>query len=415
MNKRFFAIAFSAIITLSALLTTPAAAQEAMSPYSRFGYGLLNNNASASQRQMGGVGYAMNSGRQINVMNPASYAMMDSLTFLFDMGIDFTTLSSRENGVSDKQYGGGLDYITMQFPLGRYVGASIGLIPYSSVGYSFGNDITNGKDSRSGSGGLNQVYAGVGVRPFKGFSVGVNMSYLFGNTVNDTYVYSDYATSLFEQSIDVRDWHVQAGVQYTLPLGRKNDVTLGVVYTPGKTLLGRARVIKYDITSAEAPDTVSSLNLDGNFSLPDTWGAGVAWRWDDRLLVEADFTYQPWSKAKFADMDNFIATRFADRKQISLGAQYCHAQRGSYLKRITYRIGGLYNQDYMKVGVNNVRDYGVSVGFGLPTIATKTIINLGFEWRHRQAHPNPLLKENYFNVTLGVNFNELWFFKNKIR
>lgn len=415
MNKPIYAIAIAAIITLSAFYVAPAAAQEAMSPYSRFGYGLLNNNASAAQRQMGGVGYAMNSGRQINVMNPASYAMMDSLTFLFDMGMDFTTLMSNENGVKDKRYGGGLDYLTMQFPLGRYVGASVGLLPYSSVGYSFGNDITGGKDSRSGIGGLNQLYAGVGVRPFKGFSVGVNVSYLFGNTINDTYVYSDYATSLFEQTFDVRDWHFQAGVQYTLALGRKNDVTLGVVYTPGKTLLGKATVIKYDVTSSEAPDTVSRMNLDGNFSLPDTWGAGIAWRWDGRLMIEADYTYQPWAKAKFKETDNFIATRFADRRQFSLGAQYCHAQRGNYFKRITYRVGGLYNQDYMKVGLNNVRDYGVSVGFGLPTIATKTIINLGFEWRHRQAHPAPLLKENYFNVTLGVNFNELWFFKNKIR
>ena len=37
---------------------------------------------------MGGIGYAMSSGRQINVMwNPASYACIDSLTFLFDMGV----------------------------------------------------------------------------------------------------------------------------------------------------------------------------------------------------------------------------------------------------------------------------------------------------------------------------------------
>ena len=45
---------------------------------------------------MGGVGYAMNSGRQINVMNPASYAAIDTLTFLFDMGIDLTAIWQNE-------------------------------------------------------------------------------------------------------------------------------------------------------------------------------------------------------------------------------------------------------------------------------------------------------------------------------
>lgn len=36
------------------------------------------------------------------------------------------------------------------------------------------------------------------------------------------------------------------------------------------------------------------------------------------------------------------------------------------------------------------------------------------------ASPNclacsPLVKENYFMVTLGVNFNELWFWRNKLK
>ena len=43
-----------------------ANAQKEMSPYSKYGYGILSDNASGSQRAMGGVGYAMNNGRQIN-------------------------------------------------------------------------------------------------------------------------------------------------------------------------------------------------------------------------------------------------------------------------------------------------------------------------------------------------------------
>lgn len=405
-------VAIGAWACVAAMTTN---AQESMSPYSRFGYGILGNNATAAQRQMGGVGYAMSGGRQINVMNPASYAGIDSLTFLFDMGADFTVLKSNENGQRNSQLGGGLDYITMQFPLSKIMGMSIGILPYSSVGYSFGSDIENGSDTRMGYGGLNQLYVGAAIAPFKGFSAGVNLGYLFGSTVNDVYVTATQSQSLFEQVFEVRDWNIQAGLQYRFNVDADNSVGLGVSYTPGKTLLGHAWVVKYDVSANESPDTVAFTKLKNNYSTPDTWGAGISWRWRGKLDVEADYTYQPWSKAKFKADDNFIATRFADRWQVGVGAQFVPNDRGGFLKRVAYRIGAFYNNDYMKVGSNNVRDYGLSCGFGIPTISEKTQINLGFEWRHRQAHPQPLLKENYFNITLGVNFNELWFYKNKLR
>lgn len=405
-----------AALYAAAIMVTPSAtAQEAMSPYSRFGYGLLRSNANAAQRQMGGVGYAMNNGRLTNMMNPASYAAIDSMTFLFDMGLDFTALLSKEQGERETNYGGGLDYISMQVPITKWMGASIGVVPFSSVGYGFGSTMDNGLDTRQGSGGINQLYAGLGVNPFKGFYLGFNAGYLFGSTVNDVYVTSSLSQSLFEQVFEIHDWQIQVGAQYKVPVNDRNKLSLGVVWSPGKTLLGRARVIKYDVTSQEQPDTVSQMRLRNNFSMPETWGAGIGWEWNDKLYVEADFTYQPWSKAKFTETDEFIRTVFTDRWQVGLGGQYTQATRGSYLKRVSYRLGAFYNHDYMKVATNSVREYGISFGFGLPTPSSKTRVNLGLEWRRRQAHPDPLLTENYFNITLGVNFNELWFFKNKIR
>ena len=160
-----------ALIALLASAVFGAAAQNGtVSPYSGYGYGLLRDAATSIQRSMGGVGYAMNSGRQINAMNPASYAAIDSLTFLFDMGVNLDLLWNSEKQssgtVSDRNTSGGLDYVTMQFPLGRYMGGSVGLVPFSSVGYSFGTSINNGFDSRQGSGNLSELYLGVSGRPF---------------------------------------------------------------------------------------------------------------------------------------------------------------------------------------------------------------------------------------------------------
>ena len=52
------------LLALAAIGSADICAQNAtITPYSRYGYGILSDNASAAQQGMGGVGYAMNSGR----------------------------------------------------------------------------------------------------------------------------------------------------------------------------------------------------------------------------------------------------------------------------------------------------------------------------------------------------------------
>lgn len=411
--KTYLILAILAVITASGL-----SAQNTTSPYSKFGYGLLRDNATSAQRQMGGVGYAMRSGRQVNVMNPAAYAAMDSLTFIFDMGTDASLFWRKDNTGKDHDWGGGLDYVTMQFPVSKIIGVSAGILPYSSVGYSFGSEISNGASSHQGTGGLNQLYLGAGIMPLKNLSVGFNISYLFGNIYNDVYVAQTGSStqSLFEQVMEVKDYHLQFGLQYRLRLSRKNAVTFGLTYTPSKTLLGKTYVLKYHDTSNAAPDTIAPgiVKLRDKFSLPDTWGAGIAYEWNDRLLAEVDFTYQNWSKVKYSQIENFSATKFSNRWRVGAGLSYQPDYRGGYFKRMSYRLGGFYNRDYVMVEDNHVNDYGVSCGFGFPAYQ-KTVVNLGFEYSQRQATPNPLLKEKYFHITLGINFNEVWFFQRKLR
>ncbi len=406
---------FLIALTLIAAGYVTAAAQ-INNPYSMFGYGQLRDNATAAQRQMGSVGIAMHSGRQINVMNPASYAAIDSLTFLFDMGVDFTFINQKDVDGTRNDYGGGLDYITMQFPVAKWLGVSVGLVPYSSVGYSFGNEIVNGTSSHQGHGGFNELYLGAGATPFRNFRIGFNISYLFGNIYNDVYATTSLgSTSLFEQVMEVKDFHFNAGLQYTIPFNRNNSLTIGLTYSPEKSLLGDTYIMKYDTSADTAPAREDEHKLKGNYTLPASYGAGLAWNFRNELVVEADFTMQEWSKAKFKGFDNFTGTKFSDRYRMALGAAYTPDARGSFFKRTTYRAGAYYNRDYVMVNDNHVRDYGVSCGFGFPAYGSKTMINLGFEYINRRATPAPLLKENYYNVTLGITFNQLWFFQSKIR
>lgn len=412
----------SHITALAALLlaltaTLQASAQGTTSPYSKFGYGLLTDGATGAQRSMGGVGYAMHNGRMVNTMNPAAYAATDSLTFLWDIGLDLTNLWSKEGDKSGHDLGGGLDYLAMQFPITKNMGMSAGLVPISSVGYTYGSAIDGGIDSRSGEGGINKLYLGYAIRPIGGLSLGVNASYNFGTIVNDVYAYSSTATALYEQILQVRDWGLQFGAQYTHKFSRKHSATLGLVYTLGKTLRGKT----WGTAKNSADNFVNStdtISLKDRYTQPSTYGAGLSYCYDSRLDVEVDFTYQPWAKARFEALPKFNAdgTNIAlnNRWRVGLGTSFTPNPRGSYFKRVAYRLGAYYNHDYMRVRDNNVTDYGISAGLGLPVPGGKTLVNLGFEYKKRKASPASLVNETYFNITLGVTFNELWFWQNKI-
>ena len=418
MKKAYRILLLTAFMVMAGIAQMNA--QGITSPYSKFGYGLLGDAATGIQRTMGGVGYAMQNGRLVNTMNPASYAATDTLTFLFDMGLDLTQLWSKDGDNKGTAFGGGLDYISMQFPIGKYMGASVGVVPFSSVGYAYGKTIENGVDNRSGEGGINQLYAGYGIRPFEGFSVGFNASYVFGTIVNDAIAQNANSgtATLYERMISVRDWGLQFGAQYTYQFSRRNRATIGLVYGLGKSLHGDTWGTYYDTQDQEVVST-DTLSMGGNYTIPATYGVGLSYTWNNKLTAEVDVTYQQWTKAKFTPLPSFdldgTTLDFNDRLRVGFGVSYQPDDRGSYGKRITYRAGAYYNRDYMNIRGNQVRDYGVGVGVSLPVPAGKTFVNLGVEYKHRESSPAKLVTEDYINITLGVTFNEMWFWQNKIR
>ncbi len=415
---------FLLLISIIAAAAGSADAQVTTSPYSMYGYGILSDHATSAQRQMGTIGYAMRSGRQINVMNPASYAGMDSLTFLWDIGADISFVHSQEGSYKENSTGGGLDYLTMQFPLSKHFGGSVGLLPVSSVGYAFGNEIKHGTMENQGSGGLNLLYFGLAAN-YYGIGIGANISYRFGNIINDVYSTPEGSgRTLFEHVMQVRDWDINIGLQYTLALTKADRVTLGATYTPRKSFLGKTWVTNQNLgDNTSKPDTVAYMRMKGSYYQPHTIGAGINYTHarQSRFMVEADFTYQNWKDAPYSPLYDekgntvFQGMEFNDRYKVAVGGEYVPKLRGRYLQRVAYRIGGYYSRDYLNIRGNNVKEYGVSCGFGFPTPEGRTVINLGFDWKHRMTSPTSLISENYFNITLGVNFNELWFYQRKIK
>ena len=204
------------------------------SPYTRFGFGQLSDNASGSRRALGGASIGYRSPRDINTVNPASYSAVDTLSFMFDIGVSglYSRFSDMQNRHST--FTGNLEYITMQLPVSKHFGVSAGFQPYSYSGYYFGttgtvqvdpllpSDTTTENKIYSGSGTISQIYVGLAYKFLNHFSVGANFYYMFGDISNyRSAIYGSYKTIPQQNNISVSNVRFRYGFQYFTKINQK--------------------------------------------------------------------------------------------------------------------------------------------------------------------------------------------------
>ena len=241
MKRIVFTAAWLAIFSLNVL-----AQSGTNSPYSQFGLGVLSDQTSGFNRGMNGLGLGFHEHNQINYLNPASYSSVDSLSFIFDIGMSGQITNFEEAGVKKNAHNADLEYIVAGFRAFRHVGMSFGLIPFTNIGYNYarsqfvgGSLTTTATNTYSGSGGIHEAYLGIGWEPVSGLAIGGNIGYLWGSydrsLVNS---YSDsYANTLAKYyTADVHSYKLDLGLQYTARLSKKDWLTLGATYTFGHKL-----------------------------------------------------------------------------------------------------------------------------------------------------------------------------------
>ena len=416
--------------TLCALLLTMVtgtaiAQNNTNSPYTRYGYGDLSDQSFGNSRAMGGIAFGLRDGAQINPLNPASYTAIDSLTFLFEGGVSLQNMNISGSGVKLNAKNSSFDYLAMQFRLHPRIAMSIGLLPFSNVGYSVSDSkVDNGVSqtrSFTGDGGLHQLYGGIGVKVLKNLSLGVNASYFWGDiTRTRTIIYpatSESYSYIQQMGVSISDYKLDFGTQYTLDFNKKHSMTIGAVFSPKHKL-------NNDYTVTTQVSTTNSNNLDATLELPNTFGVGFTYNYDKRLTVGADYSLQQWSKTKFGVNTSDDAVRedfnetytYCNRHKVSVGAEYIPNLMGrSYLSHIKYRLGAYYTTPYYKIGGKEAtREYGVTAGFGLPVPRSRSILSISGQFVRISGQESAFVNENIFRVSIGLTFNERWFFKRRV-
>jgi hypothetical protein len=378
---------------------------------------------------MGGVAYGLRDGYQVNAINPASYTMIDSLTFLFDVGVSLQNTNLSDGKTKQNVGNSGFDYVTMQFRLHSRLGMTLGLLPYSNVGYNFSQGNTDDLGNihyktYSGEGGFHQAFLGLGFKAHKNLSVGVNASYFWGDITRQDHVgFAD--AGKYEvwriNTLTAKDIKFDVGVQYTRPINKKSDITLGAVFSPKNKLKNDAYLqtqtaLNSSSSGGYTDSHVETTDLNTTYGLPMNFGVGGAYQYDKRLTVAADYTLQKWS-----DVDYRGEKALYDMHKVAVGLEYLPGFMGrSYFSHIKYRIGGYYSTPYYKVQDPDTKEYyrasgeyGVTAGFTLPIPRTRSLLSISAQYVNVTGK-RVMLDEKYMRLCIGITFNERWFFKRTV-
>lgn len=392
-------------------MTTTTAQTATDSPYSRYGYGQLSNNSFGAANSMGGASIGMRRDNQINPSNPASYSVIDSTTFLFDFAISAQNGYFSEGTSKETKPNGNIEHMAIQFPITKGMGASVGVMPYSFVGYQFGSDISNsnltGVSQYNGDGGFSQAFLGLAISPISNLSIGANVNYIFGNINHNSTISNSndgYTITRLNQ-IHGRGLKLDFGAQWTKKISQEQNICFGLTYTP-KTKLKTTSKSIYAISSTA--DTTTTYE---SYELAASYGAGLSWQLNKKWTFAADGVYQKWSDALYYSKKDTLNNRI----KLAAGFEFTpNLNSRRYIDHVKYRFGANFSTNYLNIRNQKLSEYGVGFGLGLPFKSNKSLLNLSVDYSKVTPEYTQFIKESYLKFTLSLTFNEYWFFKRKI-
>lgn len=398
---------------MAALLACGALTAQNMtsSPYSRYAYGDINENVPTGYRAMGGVGIGMRNNKAINPSQPASYTSMDSLTFMFDIAACVSWSHYRDAGGVKNKANGNLEYVTMQFPLWkRWIAMSVGLTPYSSVGYDISlKDSINSSyhyvKHYYGTGNISQVYGGLSFNICNWVALGANIYYMWGDLNRMralTFDESGLQTTIQDELLSISDVRFRYGAQFFHTWG-KHTVNLGAIFE-NKTKLNSELIV----IETQSDDSIP-IFVNG-WQLPMVWGVGASYNWANRLTVAFDFERQCMASALYNGLPG-KENGLQDRNRYALGVEYRHDPMGrKYVERMIWRAGVNVQDEYLAtIGAKRI---SASIGMGFPLYTIGTVINTTIEYSHRGSSAG--LEDNSLRLTIGASIAESWFMKRKL-
>jgi long-subunit fatty acid transport protein len=283
-----------------------------------------------------------------------------------------------------------------------------------------------------GEGGLNKVFLGFGYQLTDNFKLGMDASYNFGSikNTNIAFGYNPEGGVLQFQSRESNRSNL-GGLMYNFGfifsklITPNFELTASATYSPSSELTSDnsrtySTIVLDPITEQEF--TVNSSEIDLSISnlattkltLPSKtsfgFGVGAPRKW----FAGVEYTYLKASQFsnRLLTIDN---ATYQDASTLSIGGFYIpkYDSFNRYWKRIVYRTGIRFEDTGLRINNEEIKEFGISFGVGLPVGRIFSNANLGFEFGSRGVNTANLVKENFIKFQLSLSLNDRWFEKRK--
>ncbi|MCB0538542.1 MAG: hypothetical protein KDE33_13560 [Bacteroidetes bacterium] len=412
---------------------------QTFSPHSRFGIGNMFNPVFSANKAMGGISAGYTNSREINYLNPASYAAMQYTNFNIGLQMYGNTISSDSAQIAGS-VNGGINNVALGFPvIMNHWGMAFGLTPFSYKKYNYSNTLTDDGTSYTynnlGKGSTYKVFWGNGFE-YKNFRFGVNAGFVFGGLDESQEILLKDTTSNINTSVhnelNLKDFTADFGVQYTFKISKLENqdkdkipvyMTVGAYGAPPINI--KSAHSKYNISSKTDPYTQEQYPIDsasGGFynqkvqtKLPAYFGLGFTIGNELWWTAGADFHFENW-KSYNSKINN---TPLNNLWQLKIGGEIKPDFRSNnYAKQVNYRLGAQFGKSYVTHAGKGVPEFGMTFGFGLPLgkvtgSGSRNKINLAMEIGRRGIADINTYKENYYKLTLTYALSDRWFIKRK--
>jgi hypothetical protein len=394
------------------------------SPYSRFNIGTLQPEGSFRSLGMGSVGTAMRDNSSIYFTNPASYSSLDTMSFVFDFGIDYG-----KNYISDatpKYSSDDIDFhhLVMGLPLSKGWGIAAGIVPMSSGYYKITNAVTSSSPdydpavgeytvNHEGDGGITKIFVGSGILIGKHLSIGANLNFLTGQlSRTNQFEFADFYNVFHNSStenLELSGINFDYGMQYTTSFKNDYFLNIGASVTSGNNFNSKYNQLSLKYTAYSVSDTISYTadNTTKTF-IPATVRVGVSFGKKNKFTTGLDYITTKWSTSIIPGSSGYAA----DTREFLFGAEFIPDKFSNYnyASRIEYRIGGHFGDNYLIVNGQQLKEYGGSIGFGFP-MRTYSKTNLFIDFTRKNG--NNLHNEDYLSMGISLNLYDFWFLKRK--
>lgn len=389
------------------------------SPYSIFLLGEQHGNVISKYAAMGGGSSALYNTNTINPFNPATYSFINSNSFLLSTGLRHNILSIENLTESQLNQTTLFSHFIFAFPLNKKIGASVGLLPYSDVGYdinTFDQDF-DAEMTYSGDGGLTKLYFGSSYMISNNLSFGVNGSYLFGRLnkrkkiiFNDEFILN----SRSNVSLNLKGFYYEIGLLYTKDLSENKKYTFGLVFHNDTEINSKTSEIvetfEYSGQVEIAKDTVLISENPGYTLLPQSVNSGFSYQ-NNNILFLIDYSTQNWSDFEILGKNE----NYFNSQRFSSGIEYNfnQAEIDNYLKKLVYRFGFSFLESPLQISNIMLNETSFTFGVGIPNYKSRTKYDISVIYTSRGDTENNLVKEQILKIGLNISYDGIWFVKRK--